>query len=153
MNVTAKKERSAMMAIAGGMLGALALSYAMMPEERSEKPMTIRQLSAHADSPARRSQENLSDGSFELAPEEVAQCRKAIVAASGSGIIRERPYPNRINVDDQLWRELPSDAQGRIMQALACDAWQTVAPPQDQKVVAHSSSTGRLLSTLRGNPI
>jgi hypothetical protein len=133
-----ERERIAMMLIAGGLLAGLTLSYVTRPPTQSAAPMrtdgsSVRVVSAPV-----------------LSAERLARCRKTIAAATRDGVIRERPSPGRVRVDDTLWRELPPASQGRIMQALACDVWQAVAPPENREIIAYGWASGKRLAMLTG---
>jgi hypothetical protein len=127
-----------MMLIAGGMLAALALGYAANPARPHHAAMTAAASFGRAPPPAA------------LSSEEILQCRNTIAAATRDGLIRDRPSPDAVRVDDELWHGLRAESQGRIMQALACDLWRVAAPPQDRKVVAYGWISGRRLAVLSG---
>lgn len=88
------------------------------------------------------------DAPAKLGPEQVARCRAALTAGTKSGVIRARPSPNRINVEDRLWAEMDAHTKELILQAVACDAWGMAAPPQGQFVVSYGYRSGKRIEML-----
>lgn len=133
----------AMMMIAGGLLLALLLAMFLRPTRDYVAPMEQRpsELAAVPSS---------APTMGALASEAVLQCRGAIADATRGGVIQERPAANRIDVDERKWGELPPARRSRLMQALACDAWEATAPPPDEHVVAYGASSGKRLAVLSG---
>ena len=78
----------------------------------------------------------------------VAQCREPLKTGEESGVIKGRPSPNRINVEETLWAALPADVKDRTLQAVACDLWQTAMPPAGEYVVAYGYRSGQRLQML-----
>jgi hypothetical protein len=81
----------------------------------------------------------------DLAPELVAKCAAAIEQAARIGLVRERPAPNRINVDEVLWAQLPASTKDQTMQFVACARWRKAMPPPGEYVVAYGWRSGRRL--------
>ncbi len=133
-----ERERVAMMMIAGGMLLALSFSYATTPEKRVNPTMTMDKKSMQDSRPG------------ELSAEAIGRCRRAVVTAFREGLIRERPSPDRIAVDETLWSGLAQPARNRLMQAVSCDRWKTAAPPLGERVTAYGWTSHRRLATLSG---
>lgn len=78
----------------------------------------------------------------------VGQCRDLLNMAERIGVIRERPKPTRINVDERKWAELDAATKDRTLQAVACDVWQQNMPPADEMVVAYGWRSGRRVQML-----
>jgi Uncharacterised protein family UPF0547 len=83
-----------------------------------------------------------------LSADVVAKCRDLLALSEGSGVIRARPAPNRINVEDSTWAALDAETKDRMMQAVACDLWQTSMPPEAEHVVAYGHRSGERLQML-----
>lgn len=83
-----------------------------------------------------------------LPEEAVAKCRKLLATGEQVGVIKSRPAPNRINVDDALWAQLDAETKDRTMQAVACDVWQTSMPPSSDHVVAYGHRSGKRVQML-----
>lgn len=47
-------------------------------------------------------------------------CDDALAELTGAGLIRERPAPNRANVDETLWAALPATQKHQVAGALRC---------------------------------
>jgi hypothetical protein len=84
-----------------------------------------------------------------LDDEAVKQCGSYLSLATRNGLIRGRPSPNRINVDERLWAELPASAKDTTMQAVSCELWRSSMPPTvGNYVVAYGWRTGKRLQML-----
>jgi hypothetical protein len=83
-----------------------------------------------------------------LAPAVVAQCRDALQKAQAAEIIKGRPQPNRINVEDRVWQAIDAETKDRMLQSVACDLWQTSMPPEGERVVAYGHRSGKRLQML-----
>ncbi len=84
-----------------------------------------------------------------LDDEAVKQCGSYLSLATRNGLIRSRPSPNRINVDERLWAELPASAKDTTMQAVSCELWRSSMPPTvGDYVVAYGWRTGKRLQML-----
>lgn len=79
----------------------------------------------------------------------VEKCRDLLKLAEKSGVVRERPSPNRINVDEKLWAQLSAREKDLTLQAMSCDLWGTAMPPDDTKyVVVYGYHTGKRVQML-----
>ena len=78
----------------------------------------------------------------------VSQCRDLLAMAERIGVIRERPQPTRINVDERKWAELDAATKDRTLQAMACDVWQQNMPPSGEFVVAYGWRSGKRVQML-----
>jgi hypothetical protein len=86
-----------------------------------------------------------------LSDEAVAKCRELLALGEANGIIRARPKPTRIDVEDALWAQLPADVKDRTLQAVSCDVWQTAMPPSaGDPVVAYGYRSGKRVQMLTG---
>lgn len=84
-----------------------------------------------------------------LADSAVKMCRGMLALAVDKGVIKARPQPNRINVDDRLWAMTDADTKDKVMQAVACDLWQTSMPPGKlDYVVAYGHRSGKRIQML-----
>lgn len=83
-----------------------------------------------------------------LSEQTVSQCRELISLAERQGLIRARPASNRINVEDRKWAATDAATKDRLLQAVACDVWQTAMPPGMEHVVAYGHRSGRRLQML-----
>lgn len=83
-----------------------------------------------------------------LPPSAVTQCRDLLAIAEKAGLIRDRPKPTRIDVEDALWAQLPAKTKDQTLQALACDVWQTAMPQGGDYVVAYGYRSGKRLEML-----
>lgn len=83
-----------------------------------------------------------------LSDEAVKQCRDLIALAERNGIIKARPSPNRINVEDTAWAMLDAETKDRTMQAVSCDLWQSAMPPEWEHVVAYGHRSGKRIQML-----
>lgn len=77
-----------------------------------------------------------------------SQCRDLLQKASSAGVIRERPAPNRINVDEVLWTALSARQKDVTLQAVSCDLWQTAMPSELNHVVAYGYRSGKRIQIL-----
>lgn len=85
----------------------------------------------------------------EILPETtVAKCREMLATGKRTGIIRARPEPNRIDVEDGLWAQLDSATKDRTLQAVACAVWKTAMPGPADYVVAYGYRSGKRLQML-----
>lgn len=80
-----------------------------------------------------------------LSDEAVKSCRELLAKATSEKVIRHRPQPYRINVDEIRWAALDAYTKDRIMQAVACDVWGRSMPPPSEYVVAYGYHSGRRL--------
>ena len=79
----------------------------------------------------------------------VKQCGNLLTSAKRNGLIRERPSPNRINVDERLWSELPASVKDTTLQAVSCELWRSSVPPTvGNYVVAYGWRTGKRVQML-----
>lgn len=78
----------------------------------------------------------------------VAKCREMLAIGEKGGIIKRRPRPYRIDVEDALWAQLDADTKDRTLQAVSCDVWQTAMPGPDDHVVAYGYRSGKRLQML-----
>lgn len=85
-----------------------------------------------------------------LSASAVASCREAIKSAEDAGLIKGRPQPTRIDVEDRKWAALPAETKDRLMQAVSCDVWQTAMPPDEglHYVVAYGFRSGKRVQML-----
>lgn len=77
-------------------------------------------------------------------------CAAAIVQAARSGLVRERPAANRVNVDDGKWRLLPASEKAALLALVACDAF-GLAPGElafSQHTVAYGWRSGKRVAML-----
>jgi hypothetical protein len=88
-----------------------------------------------------------------LSPESVERCRTLLASVTDSGIIRGRPAPNRIDVDEARWGSLPDRVKDRILRAVTCDLWQTAMPAGSNRVVAYGAASGKPLRALTSTAI
>lgn len=83
-----------------------------------------------------------------LSADVVGKCRDLLKMAERIGVIRDRPDPTRINVDERKWAELDAATKDRTLQAVACDVWQQNMPPADEMVVAYGWRSGTRVQML-----
>lgn len=83
-----------------------------------------------------------------LSADAVVQCRKVLAIGKETGVIMQRPAPNRINVDETKWAALPADVKDNTLQAVACDIWETAMPAEMDYVVAYGYHSGKRLQML-----
>lgn len=89
-----------------------------------------------------------SPAGAELAAGEVAKCRAFLATAGETGVIRARPSPERIDVDEALWAQMRAREKDLLLQALACDLWARPMPPGGAHVVAYGWQGGNRLQML-----
>ena len=83
----------------------------------------------------------------QLGPEVVSDCRMKITRTTQAGLIRERPEPKQINVDERIWAEMPMSQKEQVMKVLSCDVYGQYLPPEGSAVRAVGWRSGeRLLS-------
>lgn len=78
----------------------------------------------------------------------VRECRAYLKQAVAEGLIRQRPAPARINVDERLWAEMPARVKDLTLQAVACDLWQSSMPPEWEHVAAYGWRSGKRVQML-----
>jgi hypothetical protein len=85
-----------------------------------------------------------------LDPAQQAKCEKALDAATKAGIIRARPSPTRIDVEDWKWAGLPADLKKRTLAAVSCAALGRWAPAKlsEGPVVAYGYRSGQRMAML-----
>ncbi|NBW12160.1 MAG: hypothetical protein EBR82_29435 [Caulobacteraceae bacterium] len=88
-----------------------------------------------------------------LSADAVATCRSLLDKGMKAGIIRGRPAPNRIDVEDSAWRELDARTKEVTLGAVACDVWGRTAPPADEYVVAYGYRSGKRIDMLTASGI
>jgi hypothetical protein len=71
-----------------------------------------------------------------------------LAKAALQGVIRSRPQPHRIDVDDALWAQLDAGTKDRIMQAVSCDVWGAAMPAPADYVVAYGHRSGKRIQML-----
>lgn len=71
-------------------------------------------------------------------------CNDLIEQAEKQGLVRERPSPDRINVEDRLWRQFPASAKRGLAMAVRCSASGGVPRQLDYGVVYGYRSGKRL---------
>lgn len=144
MRGPAAKERKAMMAIAGGMLaGLLAAQLARL----DDPPLVLPMEAGRAPIPVSEVAKAVDGG---LSAEAVAQCADTVAQATREGLITQRPSRDRIAVDEERWGMMRATDQGRLLRAIACDAWQAATPPPGEQAIAYGRTSGRELAVLRG---
>lgn len=73
---------------------------------------------------------------------QVAQCDDLLKGAERSKLIRSRPSPDRINVDDAAWATFPAESKRGVLLALACQHYRR--PMQaTEYVVAYGYRSGK----------
>jgi hypothetical protein len=71
-------------------------------------------------------------------------CNDLIDQATKKGLVRERPAPNRIDVEDRLWSEFPADSKRGLAMAVRCSAANGTPGQLDYGVVYGYRSGKRL---------
>lgn len=82
---------------------------------------------------------------FSLATFDPKPCDELIRRSEREGLIRERPEPNRINVDDLAWAEFPAGAKKGLALAVRCSATRG-APQQTDYAVVYGYRSGKVLA-------
>jgi hypothetical protein len=72
-------------------------------------------------------------------------CNDLIEQAQREGLIKERPSPERINVDDRLWAEFPAGSKRGLALAVRCSATRG-APRQLDYGVVYGYRSGKRLA-------
>jgi hypothetical protein len=79
----------------------------------------------------------------------IALCRRIIDEATKMGVVRDKPSPNRINVEDARWAMLPADDKRSLLAAVGCAAfklrqadWENVSNA-DGYTVAYGYRSGK----------
>lgn len=80
-------------------------------------------------------------------------CERIVAVEQQSGLIKARPSPSRIDVDEARWTRMTDDQRRLVLDTIACVAFDgrslaTLDPAQN--VTAHSASTGQLLTRAAG---
>jgi hypothetical protein len=82
-----------------------------------------------------------------LTADEVSACEEALAGLQQTGLIRQRPEPGILVVEDGVWAALPYDDKVRVLQAASCAAWRSHLPPEGEIASARAFRSGeRLLS-------
>lgn len=71
-------------------------------------------------------------------------CNDLIEQAQREGLVRERPAPNRINVDDRRWADFPASSKRGLAMAVRCSAYGGAPAELDYGVVYGYRSGKRL---------
>lgn len=71
-------------------------------------------------------------------------CDDLIAQAQRKGLVKERPAPNRINVEDALWTEFPAGSKRGLALAVRCSASRGAPSEFDYGVVYGYRSAKRL---------
>lgn len=50
-------------------------------------------------------------------------CTDALTKAQANGIVKQRPTPNRINVDEVIWSRMTASDKTALLALVACDAY------------------------------
>lgn len=79
-----------------------------------------------------------------------ASCAQAIDQATKDGIVRQRPAPNRVNVEDAVWQLMAADDKRALLSLVACDAFGKREGDLDlsEYVVAYGFRSGKRLAML-----
>lgn len=79
-----------------------------------------------------------------------ASCAQAIDQATKDGIVRQRPAPNRVNVEEAAWQLMPADQKRALLSLVACDAFGKREADLDaaEYAVAYGFRNGRRLAML-----
>lgn len=79
-----------------------------------------------------------------LSAEQVSRCRALIAESEKLGLIKARPSPTRIDVDEGLWAALPADAKRGVLAGIACDVFgRGTLVDMEGPVVAYGYRSGK----------
>jgi phage FluMu protein Com len=70
-------------------------------------------------------------------------CDDLLAKAERSGLIKERPSPERINVEDGRWADFPASSKRGLMLALRCSLLRGQPGSEMDYVVAYGYRSGR----------
>ena len=76
------------------------------------------------------------------------QCRDYLDLARREGLIRGRPSPDRLDVDERIWTQLSYREKDITLQAVSCDLWGTDMPGEGNHVAAYGWHSGKRLQML-----
>lgn len=85
----------------------------------------------------------------ELTPTERADCAESLRKAETLGLIKDRPTPSRIDVEETLWAGLPAKTKQGILGSVSCEVlgrWMPLTP--GTPLVAYGYHTGNRLAML-----
>lgn len=79
-----------------------------------------------------------------------AGCSNAITGAMKDGVVKERPSPNRVNVDEVIWVQMAASDKTALLALLACDAFGKRAGDLEfsEHVVAYGARSGKRMAML-----
>lgn len=83
-------------------------------------------------------------------------CERVVELEQRSGLIKARPSPSRIDVDEPRWARMTDDQRRLVLDNVACVAFEGHSLAQLDpalSVSAHSGSTGRLLTRAAGEGV
>ena len=86
-----------------------------------------------------------------LTREQRQGCGKALAEAQRTKVIRQRPSPNRVNVDDLIWSQMAATDKEALLALLACDALGKRAPEltmDEPTIVAYGFRSGKRVGML-----
>lgn len=77
-------------------------------------------------------------------------CAQAIGQATKGGVVRQRPAPNRVNVEDAVWQLMAADDKRALLSLVACDAFgkREADLGVSEYVVAYGYRSGKRLAML-----
>jgi hypothetical protein len=77
-------------------------------------------------------------------------CDDLLDQAERSGLIRERPSTERINVEDRMWHSFPASSKKGLMLALRCSKLRGQPGQDTDYVVAYGYRSGKRLAMATG---
>lgn len=96
------------------------------PEEEADRPVAVARMS----------------------DAEIAECRETLGEMETAGLLRDRPSPEQIDVEDGVWAALPYRNKPMVLMAVSCDVFGTAMPPEGRYVRAVGYRSGERLMTL-----
>lgn len=86
-----------------------------------------------------------------LSAEIRSECKLEIGKATLRGIVKSRPAPNRVNVEEFRWRALPATDKEALLALVACDSYGKKPgelTPLSDYIVAYGHRSGKRLAML-----
>lgn len=84
-----------------------------------------------------------------------AKCADAITKAQQTGVVRMRPSPNRVNVDEMIWSRMDAGDKSGLLALLACDVFGKRQADLEfgEHTVAYGSRSGKRLALFSGSGV
>lgn len=111
-------------------------------QDKPAMPVPASPDAAKVDAEAARAARQAAAVSKEAA-EMVKGCNAILADLEKLGTIRERPAPNRVDIDERLWAELPYRQKEALLSLVSCSAFGQSVPPEGKHVAAYGWRDGQ----------